>query len=206
MAKLRFRDVNGRDTDPNSWLGMWAQQYPEGDYSGYEQLMSKHDRFTADDIERVGRWKDAAHTAAKWKPNTASVAYSVWMQAAAELPTCPSDAQAIAEFLTNWSERSYVDQFRTKAVPKRFGLSRASTLLHFLSGGQFPIFDSRIRRALVRVLGTTVPNNIDWYIQSYCPVVAQIAIECGTSDLRMVDKALFSYGGKNMPWEPRKLD
>lgn len=204
MAKLEFRGINGQSTDPNSWLATWCQRYPEGDYSGYEELVSKHDRFTAHDIERVGRWKDAAQTDAKWKPNTASVAFSVWMQAAGELPSCPQTEQGVADFLHDWSERSYVDQFQTKSVTKRFGLSRASTLLHFLSGGRYPIFDSRVRRALVRMLGTSVPNSVDWYIQSYCPLIAQIANKCGTTDLRLVDKALFSYGDKTMPWEPRQ--
>lgn len=201
MSKLRFRDVNGKDIDAQPWLAIWSQRYPENDYSGYEQLIAKHEQFSPQDIEQIGRWKDAANTATKWKPNTASVAYSVWMQAAAELPTCPSNDAGIAEFLTNWSERSYIDQFQMKAVTKRFGLSRASTLLHFLSGGRYPIFDSRVRRALARMLGTTVPNSVEWYLQSYCPVVDQIAIECGTSDLRLVDKALFSYGGKTEMWE-----
>lgn len=200
-AVLRYRGVNGQDIRPQDWLMMWSRLYPDGNYLGYEQLISKHERFGADDFEQIGRWKDAATTAAKWKPNTASVAYSVWMQAATELPICPTNEVGTAEFLTDWSERSYVDQFAAKAVTKRFGLSRASTLLHFLSGGRYPIFDSRVRKALVRMLGTSVPNSVDWYMRSYCPVVTQIALECGTSDLRIVDKALFSYGGKTQGWE-----
>lgn len=200
MANLRFRDVNGRDIDGASWLQVWSRRYPEGDYSGYEELISKHVQFSAGDIERVGRWKDAAKTDAKWKLNTASVAYSVWMSAARELPSCPRDEEGVVEFLDNWSNRSYVDQFQTKEVTKRFGLSRASTLLHFLSGGRFPIFDSRVRKALTRLLGTNVPNSVDWYMQSYCPLVTQVANACGTTDLRTVDKALFSYGDKKLSW------
>jgi hypothetical protein len=55
------------------------------------------------DFVRIGRWKDGAATPAKWRPNVASVAYDVWMQAAAERPACPNDS-SLADFLRDWSE------------------------------------------------------------------------------------------------------
>ena len=145
------------------------------------------------DFERIGRWKDAATADAKWKPNVASVAFQVWLQVATALPRCPNSAGA-ADFLLDWSERKYTDQFANRAVKKRFGLSRATTLLYFLSRGRFPIFDSRVRRALIRLRGAPVPNTVSAYLSCYCPLFLDIANRCRTSDLRKVDQALLSYG------------
>jgi hypothetical protein len=33
----------------------------------------------------------------------------------------------------------------------------------------------------------------------YRPVFSEIAARCGTEDVRMVDRALFSYGAKTLP-------
>jgi hypothetical protein len=126
------------------------------------------------------------------------VAYTIWRQAAKDLPVCPDESH-VAGFLADWSERKYMDHFKSGIVQKRFGLSRATTLLHFLSGGRFPIFDSRVRKAMTRLLGSRVPNTVHWYLDSFCPLVLEIAALCGTEDLRMVDKALFSYGGRSLP-------
>lgn len=199
---FKFQDSTGREINAADWLRIWSSLYPEGDYAGYEELIDKHTTLSSTDFESVGRWKDAAGSKAKWKPNTASVAYLVWMQAASELPVCPDEGH-LHSFLLDWSERAYVDQFKAKAVTKRFGLSRATTLLHFLSGGRYPIFDSRVRRALARLRSAPAANTVDWYESSYCPMLTQIAAACGTNDLRMVDKALFSYGERTLPFEDR---
>ena len=190
---FEFLSTEGTTIAPAEWLGMWAKRYPSEDYSGYEDLIARHKSFSHADIEQIGRWKDAAKTNGKWKPNVASVAYKIWMQAASELPRCPRDAQA-ADFLDDWSQRKYKDVYRNGPINKPFGLSRATTLLHFLSGGRFPIFDSRVRRAMSRLLNSRVPNTVRWYLNSYYPLFSQIAALCGTDDLRKVDKALFSYG------------
>lgn len=195
MSDFAFRDREGRDVPPHKWLADWAGLYPESDYAGYEELISNHRSLTAGDIERIGKWKDAAK-AKRWGPNVASVAYPVWMEAAASVPLCPADGE-VRDFLTNWSERTYTDQYANKRVTKRFGLSRASTLLHFVSGGRFPIVDSRVRAAISRLLDMPVKNSVQWYCESYCRVISEIATACGTTDLRLVDKALFSYGGKS---------
>jgi hypothetical protein len=52
---------------------------------------------------------------------------------------------------------------------------------------------------MTRLLNSPVPNTVGWYLDSYCPLFSEVAALCGTKDLRMVDKALFSYGGKTSP-------
>lgn len=195
-AGFDYRDVHRKSVTPRAWLRIWAAQYPGEKYD------LEHDRLVAltqkepADFERIGKWKDAASGAAKWKANVASVAYVVWMEAASECPTCPTD-DTIADFLLDWSSRAYEDRFSTRTVKKRFGLSRATTLLYFLSNGRFPIFDSRVRRAIARLTGRPVSNTVQGYVDSYLPLFAQIAASCGAKDLRTVDQALFSYGGKD---------
>jgi hypothetical protein len=203
MSKFRFQSVDGADVSPQEWLLVWAARYPSNSYAGHTELIQKHKSFSAEDIVRIGKWKDAVKTEAKWKPNVASVAYPIWMQAASELPKCP-EGGGVESFLADWSERKYTDEFASGPAVKRFGLSRATTLLHFISGESFPIFDSRVRRAMNRLLGKTVPNTVRWYLDSYCPLFAEVAAECGTKDVRMVDKALFSYGGRKPLTEVRE--
>jgi hypothetical protein len=106
----------------------------------------------------------------------------------------------VEAFLNDWSDRTYTDKYTQGPVKKRFGLSRATTLLHFISGGSFPIFDSRVRRAMTRMLNTAVPNTVGWYLDSYCPLFLEVASLSGTEDLRLVDMALFSYGGRLLPF------
>jgi hypothetical protein len=73
----------------------------------------------------------------KWRVNVAAVAFPIWMQAASELPKCPTESE-VAHFLNDWSERKYTDQYANGLQEKRFGVARATTLLHFLSGGRLP--------------------------------------------------------------------
>lgn len=199
MNQFRFRSPDGRDTTPQEWLQRWAEQYPANDYAEHDNLMAKHKSFSAEDFEQIGKWKDGVKTERKWRPNVASVAYPIWMQAASQLPKCPERSD-VAAFLNDWSERRYADEYLNRRVEKRFGLSRASTLLYFLSGGRFPIFDSRVRKAMTRLLDSPVPNTVRWYLDSYCPLFSAIAALCDTKDLRMVDMALFSYGAKVLPF------
>jgi hypothetical protein len=204
MSQFRFRSLDGSDIMPEEWLHMWADLYPSADYAGYEELIVRHKSFSHADIERIGRWKDNAKTEGKWKPNVASVAYEIWMQAASELPVCPKD-DLTADFLDDWSGRKYTDEFGIRRVEKRFGLSRATTLLHFVSGGGFPIFDSRVRKAMTRLLSSHAPNTVRWYLDSYRPLFLEIAALCRTRDLRTVDMALFSHGGKKIGEPPIRV-
>lgn len=68
---------------------MWASQYAGYDEKEYKDLIDKAASFTADDLVRIGKWKDGVTTELQWKPNVASVAYLIWMQAAQDLPKCP---------------------------------------------------------------------------------------------------------------------
>ena len=107
--------------------------------------------------------------------------------------------KGVADSLDDWANRRYTDEWPTRSVEKRFGLSRATTLLHFLSGGCFPIFDSRVRRAMTRLLSpnsTRVENTVRWYLDSYCSLFAELAALCGAEDFCTMDKALFSYGAR----------
>jgi hypothetical protein len=197
MNNIRFRGLSGSDILPEEWLRVWANRYPADDYAEYSELITKHKSFSAADFALMGKWKDAAKAEGKWKPNVASVAYRIWMQLASELPVCPEE-NAVASFLTVWSERSYTDIYKGKPTIKRFGLSRTTTLLHFLSGGRFPIFDSRVRKAMTRLLSSHVSNTVSWYLDSYCPLFLEIAGLCKTEDLRKLDMALFSYGERKL--------
>jgi len=199
MSRFRFRGSDGGGIAPEEWLRMWADRYPSNDYAEYSELIAKYPSLSAADFVQIGKWKDGAKTERKWKANVASVAYRIWMLAASELPKCPKESR-VADFLDDWSDRNYTDEYASGPVEKRFGLSRTSTLLHFISGGRFPIFDSRVRRAMERLLSSPVPNTVRWYLDSYCPLFSEIATLCGTNDLRMVDMALFSYGARTLPF------
>lgn len=184
-----------RDGAPQEWLRVWAARYQGYDEQEYEDLIAKHKSLSAQDFVRIGKWKDGATTELQWKPNVASVAYLTWMQAAQELPKRPEVTDAAA-FLDDWSGRTHTDVFPNKSVEKRFGLSRATTLLHFISGGSFPIFDKWVRTAIARLCNSRLPpNTTGWYLDSFCPLFSELATLCETEgDLRKLDKALFSYG------------
>jgi hypothetical protein len=194
MAQFRFQVLEMRASTPQEWLRVWAARYGGYDEAEYRALIEKHKSLLAEDFRRIGKWKDDATTDDQWKPNVASVAYVIWEQAVAELPGCPTEG-TVAAFLEDWSNRECIDIFKSGPRKKRFGLSRATTLLHSISGGQHPIFDSRVRTALSRLLGQpSLTGTISSYLDSYMPLFKELADACGTNEFRMVDKALFSYG------------
>jgi hypothetical protein len=197
MSRFRFRSPDGRDIAPEEWLQMWAALFPRKYDPEHDSLIAIHEPLSAADFERIGRWKDGAETESRWKPNVASVAYLIWMQSASELPKCP-DENRVADFLQDWSERKYTDKYISREVQKRFGLSRATTLLYFISGGRFPIFDARVRKALTRLLNSSVPNEVRWYVESFRPLFSEITVLCGAENVRTVDKALFSFGDRSL--------
>jgi hypothetical protein len=195
-SRFRFRSPDGRDITPEEWLGIWAALYPTSKYGAeHNKLITEHEPHSAAYIVRIGRWKDAAEADSKWKLDVASVAYQIWMNAASEPPRCPNESQ-VSDFLQDWSERKYVNNYESGAREMRFGLSRATTLLYFISGGRFPIFDSRVRKAMTRLLSSAIPNKVRYYVDSYCPLFLEITALCAAGNGRMVDKALFSYGGR----------
>ncbi|HVB32751.1 MAG TPA: hypothetical protein VNJ52_00040 [Patescibacteria group bacterium] len=201
MSRFRFQVLEVRDSAPQEWLRVWAGLYPSADDPEYHDLVARYKSLSAEDFERIGKWKDSATTEAQWQPNVASVAYLIWKRAAKELPGCPEPNQ-VADFLDRWSGETYNDKFSNKRVVKHFGLSRATALLHFLSGGRYPIFDARVRTAIARLCNCAVQNTIPWYLDSFCPIFRELARLCETeNDLRRLDKALFSYGGyKKLPF------
>jgi hypothetical protein len=195
MTQFDFRDEGGKTTTPERWLATWAAKYPRKDDEEHNDLMARHESLCSKDFERIGKWKDSVTKESKWKRNIASVAYEIWMQAASELPQCPIDGR-IQEFLTEWSERKYIDKYKNgKQRERHFGPPRAATLLYFVSGGRFPIVDSRVRRAIKRLLnGPEPPNTVKWYVDAYCSLFIEIGILCNATVKRDIDKALFAYG------------
>jgi len=194
-SRFTFRDPEGRELDPTAWLSWWADRYRIGDNPVYFDLIARHEAFSAEDFEQIGKWKEGCLKPGngRWKTGTPT-AYDVWMGAKAELPKCP-EPSGVTAFLTNWSERMFS---AGKGHRKRFGLSRATTLLHFVSGGQYPILDSRVVTALIR-LGSPIAENgtISGYLNSFCRLFAELSGDCGVSGvkgLRKLDNALFSYG------------
>jgi hypothetical protein len=86
---------------------------------------------------------------------------------------------------------------------KRFGLSYATALLHFISVGRFPIYDDGVWYGLKR-LGLQLPSNmtVDAYLKKLCPMFFSLAAQCGLQsidDLRRLDNALRCYGRDNFP-------
>lgn len=202
MSQFRFRNTNGAQISPPAWLQVWAARYPEDDYMEHDDLIARQGSFSGADFEEIGKWKDGAWTDGRWKPNVASVAYQIWMQAAWELPTCP-EGEAVSDFLETWSSRTYTDVYSKGPVTKCFGLSRATTLLHFVSGESFPIFDARVRKAMTRLLARPVANTVRWYLDHYCPMFAEMVTLCDAKRSRTVDLALFAYGDKKLPFETK---
>lgn len=62
-----------------------------------------------------------------------------------------------------------------------------------MSAGAFPIYDSRVRRAVKRLCNEGAPDNVDWYRKSYIPIFHDLLTACSAS-ARHLDKALFGYG------------
>jgi len=191
--ELRFLYPQLQKIDPKEWASQWASLYDGYDEQDYWSLINKDGLLTASDFELMGRWKDnAPKESDRWKANVATVAYDVWIEAANHPPKCPSD-EDVADFLRSWSERKYRSG---KSGQKSFGLARATTLLHFISAGRFPIFDSRVVEAIGWLLGIEPSNTVASYLVC-CPLLEQLAAVCGTSDAagrRKLDKALFAFG------------
>src|SRR5205823_2829521 len=153
---------------------------------------------------RVGQWKEQC-----WPPNLGRwtsgtpAAYDVWMQVKEELRTRPHE-DTLESFLTHWSDKSFVVGKKEDAQPRkrRFGLSRATTLLHFITGGDYPIMDAIVVKALAR-LGSPVSNTEEasGYLNSFCPLFSELAHMCGvagTAGLRRLDNALLMYGSADL--------
>jgi hypothetical protein len=197
-----FEIVEVRVCEPYEWLDSWAAKYD--DLAGYDEDeynrligLAQQDNLCREYFVRIGRWKDSANTVGRWQPNVASVAYIIWLQAEAERPNRPAEEEAV-NFLDAWSSRTYEDVFLANRVNKRFGLSRATTLLHFLSGGRFPIYDSNVIEAMRRLYGVRPTYTAHYYWNTFYPQFRELAATCNTEDFRRLDKALFSYGATKL--------
>lgn len=206
MGRFTFRYPEWREVDPSVWLDWWVDRYnrwadrsKNRDNLAYFELIAKQGKLSGEDFEQIGRWKEQCWepNLGRWKSGTPT-AYDVWMQAKAESPTCPQKEDIVA-FLKDWSERRFLAGQKGEGQPltQAFGLSRATTLLHFISGGLYPILDSTVVAALTR-LGSPVEETICGYSNSFCVLFSELASICGlsgTEGLRKLDNALMMYGG-----------
>lgn len=200
--------------EPPVWLQKWAELFLSSeerreDDRVYESLV-RRGQLSGEDFEQIGRWKEGCIPKigtehGRWKPLT-SAAFDVWMQAKESPPEVPESDKITEDFahkfLSDWQERKFFKPVKGgKIQDTRFGLSRATTLLHFISGGRFPIYDSFVWYALRR-MGTPLPwqmtVNVDAYLKTFYPLFYSIASRCGLSsspeDLRRLDNALRCYG------------
>jgi len=228
MTSFRFRYPEWVDIEPSVWLQKWNglflldEEHQEDD-AVYKSLMEKRGNLSGSDFERIGQWKEGClpkpdgKENKKWQPKT-SAAYDVWMQAKATPPENPGedkiDDDWARTFLQTWSDKTFAKPAIGGIVQDtRFGLARASTLLHFISGGRFPIYDSWVWYG-AKQLGRRLPYemSVDAYLTKFCPMFTALASECGLSqnsdDLRKLDNALRCYGRKSVPTagisEPRQ--
>jgi hypothetical protein len=83
-----FRLENGHSCDAVHWLSEWEPKYKSTKYDEgqYQTLIGKAGILSTEDFLKIGRWKDAAHSDNKWRPNVASVAYVAWHDASVALP------------------------------------------------------------------------------------------------------------------------
>ena len=148
LNRFKFLYPEWGELEPRAWVSWWAGRYGDGDNREYFKLIAKQGELLSEDFEEVGRWKEGCLKPdhGSWKTGTPR-GYDVWMQAKAEMPRCPEEG-GISGFLRDWSERRFA---AGKDQIKRFGLSRATTLLHFISGGRYPILDARVLAAMTRL-------------------------------------------------------
>jgi hypothetical protein len=190
-----FRLPDGNQTCGAVWLYEWASRYPRGKYPSIGDLLARHDSLSSDDFVRLGRWKDGALKGGKWRPNVASVAYPVWQEAASSLSGARISSKDAREFLSTWKNKSYIDNYKGGLLRKKiFGVPRGTTLLHVVTGGQFPIMDSRVGAAAKELTHKPVRNTVGAYFEVYVPLFAHLMAACETSEPRKLDEALFAYG------------
>jgi hypothetical protein len=218
MHTFKFRYPQWVDVQPSVWVQKWNDLFLLGkerkaDDDVYKTLMEKKGQLSGQDFEQIGRWKvgcllkEDGVEHGMWKPQT-STAYDVWMQAKQSPPQHPEsdviDELFAERFLEEWSERKFDMPVKGGEVKgKRFGLSYATALLHFMSVGRFPIYDAGVRYGLKR-LGLRLPSDmsVNAYLTKFCPMFSSLAAQCGlqsVDDLRTLDNALRCYGGDDFP-------
>jgi len=199
MLECRFKVLVMRDSSAEEWLRAWSALYGDesnSDEKEYRDLILEHQVRPTRYYERIGQWKDSA-TGGRWSPTAESVAYQVWKLAERKRPTCPSDNE-VRTFLDFWTKEECHFQRSSRTITKHFGVPRSATLLHFLSGGRWPIYDSRANRGVACLLGQDESEiSVENYLNFYCPVFKEIAALCGTEkNRRELDRALLMFGAR----------
>jgi hypothetical protein len=195
---FNFRVIQFREDSANNWLQAWAARYDlesdDFDKEKYEELIERKGNFSPDDYKTMGWWKDNVRSEGRWKENVALVAYRIWTAQDTLMLRCP-DELGIRDFLDTVSQMEYTDQYASGPRTKQFGFSRATTILHFLSVGMYPIFDSRVAIAVLHISDLRPRKDGSlWYVERFLPYYHSLASECQTSNQRQLDKALFTYG------------
>jgi hypothetical protein len=198
MNRFKFLHPEWREIEAHAWVTWWADCYDGADNPEYFDLIKKQGKLSGEDYEQIGKWKEGClkpNPHGRWKTGT-PVAYDVWMEAKKKLPKWQEGDDA-AEFLTKWSEERFLAGKRNgQDLKHKFGLSRATTLLHFISSGRYPIIDSRVKTAMTR-LGFPIGDTTEAYLKCFCPRFSELAAICGVAGiegLRTLDNALFNYG------------
>jgi hypothetical protein len=147
MSCFKFRYPEWTEVKPSAWIQKWAAVFLSDkvrakDDGVYKALMKKNGALAGDDFEQIGQWKvgclpkDDGEESKMWRPET-SAAYEVWMEAKQNPPRPANDVitEVFArQFLITWSEKTFKMKVRGgKQKAKRFGLSFATALLHFMS-------------------------------------------------------------------------
>lgn len=217
-----FLSPEGQPLCAIDWLTVWRERYPSKKYPEgiYKYLLAKGPALDDRDAELLGAWKDGALMKAeggsgaclgpfdgdfvqfngRWGPSASSVAYEVWQK-------IHGDVAQLKSWLKAKNHDAFLEYLAAKvAGNKRFGLSRATYVLHIFSKARFPILDSNVCAALHQLLDgryrdTTFPKKIAsscTYLSTFCPIIWDLEAECDTEAVpqrrRDLDKALFAYG------------
>jgi hypothetical protein len=201
---LMFRSPDGIEISGRDWLSIWGYVEPGRDERVYQRLIvaARQQPLTSVDFELMAKWKDGAWTDGKFQPHVGRVAYHTWKAIIADPPHCPGQDE-IDRFLNKWSETLCLYTYGDGTAKKRFGLPRATTLLHFLSAGAYPILDSWVMKALngfksqPGLLPRTikVTDEVRSYLETFCPVFKKLEHACETDDTHRLDHALMRYAG-----------
>jgi len=230
MGLFTFQSRTGASASPLEWLTKWSARFDSAKYPEdvYQELVARATKLSDADFDVLGAWKDGAlrkydairHSAKvdfgncrvsltkAWSPTAASCAYRVWkklLQHRAELEQ-HLDRGAFFAFLDQLAQLSYEKASGSGRTDASFGLSRATYVLHLLSGAKFPIYDKNTHLGIhfltqgrydshtIKKMKTDDPR---WYLATFCPIVRTLEEVCAVRDLpsqRALDKALFCYG------------
>lgn len=221
--KFDFRSRNGAPLSSLEWQTEWASGFDAKRYPDEvcEELAARGAALPDGDFDVLGAWKDGVirrggqrnfgkclvYFTRGWKEN-AVCARTVWLSLA-------SKRRGLEEFLDRRDYRSFLNQVADEQYLKagrgglssaRFGLSRATYILHVFSKARFPIYDRNTHRGISRLthgyyngweIRKMKSDDADWYLERFCAIIGDLQQQCGaleSASFRQVDKALFQYG------------